>query len=98
MGSNTGVSVPDLASVNGAANTDQVLIVSDAASNTPLVRLIDTIDFFGNTSGVRINLGSSSTPANSTPTIKQGTIFFDSSYLYVATANNTLKRVALGSF
>jgi hypothetical protein len=38
------------------------------------------------------------TPANSTITVAQGTIFYDSSYLYIATANNTLKRVALSSF
>lgn len=38
------------------------------------------------------------TPANSTINVAQGTIFYDSSYLYIAVANNTLKRVALTSF
>lgn len=36
--------------------------------------------------------------SNSTPSVKKGTMFFDENYLYVAVANNVLKRVALGSF
>ena len=39
-----------------------------------------------------------STPANSTITCPQNTVFIDSSYIYVAIANNVLKRVALSSF
>lgn len=38
------------------------------------------------------------TPANSTITVAAGTIFYDASYLYIATANNTLKRVSLTAF
>lgn len=38
------------------------------------------------------------TPSNSTITVTKGTILFDSDYLYIATANNTLKRIALSSF
>lgn len=38
------------------------------------------------------------TPANSTPIVTKGTIFFDANFLYVATADNTLKRVTLTSF
>lgn len=38
------------------------------------------------------------TPASSGITISQGKFFWDSNYLYVATANNTIKRVALSSF
>lgn len=38
------------------------------------------------------------TPSNSTITVAKGVAFFDSNYLYIATANNVLKRVALTSF
>jgi hypothetical protein len=37
-------------------------------------------------------------PANSTITVKAGSIFFDANYIYVAVADDTLKRVALSSF
>lgn len=43
-------------------------------------------------------LRNNQTPSNSTITITKGTFLFDSDYLYIATANNTLKRVALSSF
>ena len=44
------------------------------------------------------------TPANSTffsnnvPLVLAGTMFYDVDYLYVATANNVMKRVALSDF
>jgi len=42
---------------------------------------------------------TSSTPANSTSsTITKGTIFYDSNYIYIATANNLVKRAALSTF
>lgn len=39
-----------------------------------------------------------STPLSSTDTVTEGTIWFDNSYLYIATANNSIKRVSLSSF
>lgn len=39
------------------------------------------------------------TPANSAAlTVTQGTIWFDSTYVYVAVANNVVKRASLTSF
>lgn len=38
------------------------------------------------------------TPSTSTDTVTSGKIWFDTSYLYVATAGNTIKRVALDTF
>jgi hypothetical protein len=43
-------------------------------------------------------VANNSTPANSTINVAQGTIWFDSSYLYLATANNIIKRMMLTSF
>lgn len=44
-------------------------------------------------------LRSTLSPTNSgSLTIDKGTLFFDSNYLYVAVANNLVKRVALSSF
>ena len=38
------------------------------------------------------------TPSTSGDTVTRGKIWFDSNYIYVATANNTIKRVALTAF
>lgn len=46
----------------------------------------------------QLTITTSQTPANSTITVAQGTIMWDANYLYVATANNVLKRVALSTF
>jgi len=46
----------------------------------------------------RLILANSSTPANSTITCRKGEFWFDATYLYVATSDNSLKRVALSSF
>lgn len=46
-----------------------------------------------------IIITNSMTPANSNPTgVSVGKIFWDSNYIYVKTANNIVKRVALSSF
>lgn len=45
-----------------------------------------------------LRINSSQTPANSTITKTEGTIFWDSNYIYVVTSNNNVKRVALSSF
>lgn len=50
---------------------------------------------FGNN---EIRITTSQTPANSTITKTHGHIFWDSDYIYVTTANNVVKRVALNSF
>lgn len=43
--------------------------------------------------------GSISTPANSTSmNVSQGALMWDSNYLYVAVANNVVKRLALATF
>lgn len=45
-----------------------------------------------------LQLGPRATPANSAITIGQGRLLYDNDYLYIATANNALKRVPLSSF
>lgn len=54
-----------------------------------------------NTSSLSVNnfiIRRGDTPANSTIASTEGQIWFDDNYLYVAVANNQLKRVALVSF
>lgn len=69
------------------------------ANNSTLFVVQHTANSIANTYYIKQpNIFKNETPANSTVTVVKGTIYYDSNYLYVATANNTLKRVALSSF
>jgi hypothetical protein len=80
---------------NSMASTDQVLVIRDPAG-TPATRLVSVGNLLGN-SAANVSL-QFVTPANSTVTVTRGTVFIDADYIYVAVANNTLKRAALSSF
>lgn len=79
-----------------APTADDLLVIIDDVAGTPITKKVTVGNLLGNTSANVVIFNS--TPANSTITVKKGTILFDASYLYVAVANNTLKRVALSSF
>jgi hypothetical protein len=59
-----------------------------------------TISVAGNLSvpGKTIQIATTNTPASSSAAGVAGTICWDTSYLYVCTATNTWKRIALTSF
>lgn len=79
-----------------AVTGDDVLLIIDDPSGTPVSKKVTVANLLGNSSANVVIYNA--TPANSTIPVKKGTIMFDSSYLYVATANNTLKRISLSSF
>ena len=85
----------ELLTTNGASGSDRVVILKDPGG-TPSTRTITVTNLFGNSSANLVirNL----TPANSTSNATAGTIFYDSSYLYIAVANNVIKRISLQSF
>jgi len=87
--------ITELSALTAPAADDLLVIVDDVAG-TPITKKVTVGNLLGNTSANVVIFNS--TPANSTITVKKGTILFDASYLYVAVANNTLKRVALSSF
>lgn len=71
-----------------SANSSTLLVVEHTYSNG-----------LSNTFQLSVaNLFTFSTPANAAITVTKGTILYDTNYLYVAVANNTLKRVSLSSF
>jgi len=87
--------VSELTALTAPAGEDFLLIVDDP-SGTPISKKVTVANLLGNSSANVVIYNT--TPANSTIIVKKGTIMFDDSYLYIATANNTLKRVSLGSF
>ena len=76
------------------ANTKQISANNLFNNSSFNVTLSNTAILSANTIIIRNN----QSPANSTITVSKGTIFFDTNYLYIAVANNTLKRILLTSF
>lgn len=87
--------VSELTALSSPAGEDLLLIVDDP-SGTPVTKKVTVSSLLGNSSANVVIYNA--TPANSTISVKKGTLMFDADYLYVATANNTLKRIALSSF
>ncbi len=54
--------------------------------------------FTSNTTVSNLHISYNSTPSSSTDSVNEGKIWFDEDYIYLATANNNIKRVALTSF
>jgi len=88
--------ISELTELHTATGDDFLVIVNDPAG-TPSTKKLSVKNLFGN-STVNVALTSIS-PSNSTMTaVKSGSVFFDSNYIYVAVANNLVKRVALSLF
>lgn len=79
-------------------SADDLIPIVDDPSGSPVTKYVTVGNLLGN-AAANLVIYNISTPANSTSTtVKKGTVMFDSSYLYIATANNTLKRVLLSTF
>ena len=79
-----------------SASGDDLLVIVDDPSGTAVTKKITVSNLFGNSQANVVIYGT--TPANSAITIKQGTLMYNGSYLYVAVANNVIKRLPLESF
>ena len=89
--SNTDIKTSELPPASTLANTDLLVVVrSPNSSPTTNTVTLNTL---------RAVLPIANTPANSSAlTVLGGTLLYDASYLYIATANNTVKRAALSAF
>jgi len=98
-----------LLGTSNIASTAILYVVEDPAG-TPVANSITVANLFGKINA-NVVLSNNSvlevptlistdkrTPANSGITIARGTMFYDDSYLYIATSNNTIKRLPLNSF
>lgn len=104
--------ISELTAVTSANSTDYMVLVDDT-SGTPGTKRINAGALlttglkakFANTTISQLSvttdkivIQNDKTPTSSSQTITKGSIFFDTNYLYVAVANNTIKRVSLTSF
>lgn len=86
----------NLAIATGLAGTDRVLVLTNPNSS-PATKTITVSNLFGNSSA-NVEIYNIASVGNSSITVQKGVVMFDTNYLYIAVANNTLKRVALESF
>lgn len=87
--------ITELTALTSAANTD-VLIIQDVSANT--TNKITVLDLTKTVVANTLVITGNSTPTNSSITVTQGTVLYDTDYLYIAVSDNTLKRVSLTSF
>jgi hypothetical protein len=88
--------ISELPSLTAPVAVDLLVIVDDP-TGTPITKYVTVGNLLGN-AAANVVIYNTTAPANSAITVKKGTIMFDSDYLYIATANNTLKRLALTAF
>lgn len=96
--------ISELVACTNPKSTDLLVLVANSGSNTEYV----TVNNFLTNSSANISsnvvsanvviISGNTTPANSTANTVKGSIWSDGTYLYVATANNVIKRVTLNSF
>lgn len=101
--------VQDIRPISTYAVGDDLIILQDVSANQTTI--ITVANFFGN-SQANIVLSSNtthistlnllvtdfSTPVSSSDTVRKGKIWTDANYIYVAVANNVIKRANLNSF
>jgi len=92
-------------------STDDLLVIVDSPANNAITKQVTVSNFFNN-AAANVTVGNTfylsannfvirrlQTPAASSGTADlKGSIWFDVNYIYVATANGTIKRAALSSF
>ena len=99
---NLSITPDELPITNSAIKTDVLIITKINGSNVN-VHSISVNNLFGNTTDLSLKANNlqimlANTPANSSSNVVGRTIWFDNNYLYIATSNNTIKRVSLESF
>lgn len=102
--------ISELTALTSASTDDLLVIVDDPSGNSATKKV--TVNNFLNNSAANVTVSNAyylsannlvvsrfTTPATSSGTSDiKGSIWFDVNYIYVATANGTIKRAALSSF
>ena len=87
--------ISELTALTSISGGDLLVIVDDP-TGTPVTKKVTVANLLGNSSANVVI--QNVTPSNGTITVTKGTIMFDSSFIYIATANNVIKKVALSAF
>ena len=90
--------ISELPAVTSVVGTDLMVAVANASGNG-VTSYITVGNLLANSANVQTSyLRSNTTPANATATGVRGEIRYDTSYVYVCTANNVWKRAAISTW
>ena len=95
-----------------APSSDDLLVIIDSPSSNAITKKVTVGNFLNNTAAnvtigntyylnannILITKNTTPTDSSSIPTAVKGTFWFDANYIYVATANGTVKRASLSTF
>ena len=96
--------ISELVACTVPSSNDFVVLVANSGSNTEKCSIQN---FFNNSAAnVTVNVAranqifavNSNTPSTSTDTVPKGRIWYDGNYLYIAIADDTIRRITLETF
>lgn len=96
--------IPVVADPSGSPATKKITLSNFYANVVVTAKFSNTVTLAANVSSTtnltanNLFINYRTTPSTSGDAVTQGKIWFDTSYIYVATANNTIKRAALSTF
>lgn len=102
--------ISELTALANASGVDAFVIVDNHSAANAVTKKITLSALFADVASNTVMSGNNilsantlivrydTTPANSTVAVSKGTIWADADYLYVAVANNTIKRIGLSAF
>lgn len=93
--------ITELTALSTPANSDVIPIVDDP-TGSPVTKKVSvanlTKTIYSNTITANTLIISGSLSPSNTTTATAGTLLWDESYIYIAVANNSWKRVALSNY
>jgi MinD-like ATPase involved in chromosome partitioning or flagellar assembly len=92
--------ITELSTANSVLNSDYLVMVTNP-DTLAVTKKVTVNNFFSNVDILTVNnfiITNNTTPSNSSITITKGKMFYDANYLYLSTANNTLRRIPLDTF
>lgn len=96
--------IPIVADPSGSPATKKITLSNFYANVVVTAKFSNTVTLAANVSSSasftanNLFISYNATPASSGDTVSSGKIWFDTNYVYVAVANNTIKRITLSSF
>lgn len=90
--------IPVVANTAGLPSTKKISLSNFYSNVIVTAKFANSVTFTTSLTANNLYINYRTTPTSSTDSVTQGKVWFDNSYIYVATANNTIKRVAISTF
>jgi hypothetical protein len=98
----TSLSADDLIMVvndpNGAPSSNKITVGNLFGNVRVSATFANAATFSANVTVTNFMINNKATPTSNTDNAQAGKVWYDNDYIYVAVANNSIKRVALSNF